>query len=59
MIFFMFARTLHVSIFTMKLCHDFTINLLRKSREINCLTISKYYPVSYNANIRIYPLSGQ
>jgi len=35
-----------VCIFTIKLCHDFTINLFCKSREINFLTVSGYYPVS-------------
>ena len=46
---------------TMKLYHDFAINLSRKSREINCLTVSGYYPdnrlVKLQLNIWIYPLS--
>jgi len=45
----------------MKLYHDCAINLSRKSREINCLTVSGYYPVNrlvkLQINIRIYPLS--
>jgi len=45
MIFFLYVRTLDVCI-AIKLCHDFTINLPRKSREINCLTISGCNPVS-------------
>jgi len=53
MIFFIFARTLHVCIFTTKLCHNFTINLSRKSREINCLTISGYYPVNWLVKMQI------
>jgi len=40
-------------IFTIKLCHDFTINSSRKSREINRLTISSYYPISRLAEIQI------
>jgi len=37
-----YTRTVHVCKFTISLCHDFTINSSRKSREINCLTISGY-----------------
>jgi len=42
MIFFIYVRTLHVCIFTIKLCHDFAINLSRKYREINCLAVSQW-----------------
>ena len=38
----MYARTVLVCIFTIKLCHDFKNKLSRKSRDINCLTISGY-----------------
>jgi len=41
-----YARTVHVCIFTIKLCHDFTIKSSRKSREIN-----GYYPVKLLAKI--------
>jgi len=40
MIFFIYARTFNVCIFTITLCHDFTFNLSRKSREINCVLAS-------------------
>jgi len=53
MIFFIYTCTLHVHIFTIKLCHDFTINLSHKSHEINCLTISGYYLVNRLAKIQI------
>jgi len=39
------AGPVHVCILTIKLCHEFAFNLSRKSREINYLTISGYYPV--------------
>ena len=39
---FFHIRSYSVCIFSIKLCHDFSI----KSRKINCLTISGYYPIS-------------
>jgi len=36
-----------------KLFHEFTFNLSRKSREINYLTISGYYPDNRLAKIQI------
>jgi len=50
MIFFICARTVHLCIYTIKLCHDFAINY----REIDCLTISDYYPVKLLAKIHRY-----
>jgi len=50
MIFFIYARTVHFCIYTIKLCHDFAINY----REIDCLTISNYYPVKLLAKIQIH-----
>ena len=41
-------------IYNKTVCHDFTMNLSRKSRETNCLTISGYYPVNQLPNIQIY-----
>ena len=46
------ARTVHVCVFAIKLCHEF--NSSRKSREINCRTISGYYPVNRLVKIQIY-----
>jgi len=46
-----------VCIFTIKLCHDFTINSTRKCHEINCLRFSGYYLVDQCAKIRIYGIS--
>jgi len=43
-----------VCIFTIKLCHDFTINSTRKCHEINCLRFSGYYLVDQFVKIRIY-----
>jgi len=37
-IFYIYARTVHASKFTIKLCHDFTINSSRKSREITSIS---------------------
>jgi len=53
MIFFMCARALHICIFTIKLYYDFAINLSRKSREINCPTISGHYPVNRLVKMKI------
>jgi len=33
-------------------CHEFSFNLSRKTREINYLPISGYYPVSQHTNTR-------
>jgi len=45
--FFICAHAQHVyTVLTIKVCHDFTINSSRKSRDINCLRSSGYYPVS-------------
>ena len=57
MIFFMYARTLHVCIFTIKLRHDFTVNLSHKSSDITCLTISGHYPVNRWVNTKISDIS--
>jgi len=38
--FFIYGRAVHLRIFTIKLCHDFTIISSRKSREINSRTVS-------------------
>jgi len=40
--------TLRTCLFTIQLCHDFAITSSCKSLEINCLTISSYYPAVAN-----------
>ena len=47
------AGLVRICIFTIKLCHEFALNLLRKSCEINYLTISGYYPVNRLAKLQI------
>jgi len=54
MIFVICPRTLRVCIFAIKLCHDFTSNLSRKSREISCLTISGNYLVNRLVETQLY-----
>ena len=45
---------MHVCIYIIKLCHDFTIRSSRKSCEINYLTIiNGYYQVNLLAKIQI------
>jgi len=51
--FFIYVRKVHVYIFTMTLYHNFTINSLRTSREINSRKISGYYPVNGLAKMQI------
>jgi len=53
MIFLEYARALHVCILTIKLCHDFTIDLSRKSCAMNCLNIIGYYPVNWLGKMQI------
>jgi len=54
MIVFLYACIAHVCMFIIELCRDFTINLSRKCRKINCVAICGYYPVNWLAKIQIY-----
>jgi len=54
------ASLAHICIFTTKLFHGFAFNISRKSREIQYIKISGYYPVNQLAKLQIqmFLLSG-